>query len=131
IDLVAERANIRHFERQSGYYRDAVISLLTVQRDVLVAQTLEPLAGKRVVYALGLLQAQHVRPFRLDEFCDEVDAQPHRIDVPGCQGETHMRRLIQSPQQAQGATPASLRNSLDCGAGRLNFRLSRASSDTV
>jgi hypothetical protein len=56
---------------------------------MLIAEPLEALARKGVVDAFRLLQAQHVRPHRLDEFGDEVDAQPHRIDVPGCQGETH------------------------------------------
>jgi hypothetical protein len=23
------------------------------------------------------------------EFGDEIDAQPHRVDVPGCEGKTH------------------------------------------
>jgi hypothetical protein len=62
-----------------------VIALLAVERDRLIAKPPETLQRKRVIRALRLLQAQNVRPHRLDEFGDEIDAQPHRIDVPGCQ----------------------------------------------
>ena len=89
IHLVAEGPDVAALERQLRDDGDAVIALLPVQRDVLIAEPLEALARKGVVDAFRLLQAQHVRPRRLHEFGDEIDAQPHRIDVPGCQGETH------------------------------------------
>ena len=60
-----------------------MIALLPVERDVLIAEPLEALERKRIVRTLGLLQAQHVRPHRLDELGDEIDAQADRIDVPG------------------------------------------------
>src|ERR1700733_11521794 len=41
IDLVAEGADIGGVERQPRDYRDAVISLLPVQRDMLIAEPLE------------------------------------------------------------------------------------------
>jgi hypothetical protein len=62
---------------------------LPVQRDVLIAEPLEALPRKRIVDAFGFLQAQHVGPMAFKEFGDEIDAQPHRVDVPGCEGKTH------------------------------------------
>ena len=94
IDLVAEGADIRGLERQLRDDGDAVIALLPVQRDVLIAEALEALQRKGIVDAFGLLQAQHVRPRRLEEFGDEVDAQAHRIDIPRCQGKAHEGRGI-------------------------------------
>ena len=89
IDLVAEGADIGSLERQFRDHRDAVIALLTIQRDVLIAEAPETLQRKNIIDAFGFLQAQNVRPLRFQEFGDEIDAQAHRIDVPGCQGETH------------------------------------------
>ena len=83
IGLAAETLNVEALERQPREHDDAVIALLTVERDVLVAKPLEALARKSVVRAFGLLQTQDVRTDRLDELGDEIDAQPHRIDVPG------------------------------------------------
>jgi hypothetical protein len=60
-----------------------VIALLAVERDALVTEPLEALERKAVVGALGLLQAENVGTNRLDEFGDQIDAQSHRIDVPG------------------------------------------------
>ena len=62
-------------ERQPRDDGDAVIALLPVQRDVLIAEPLETLQRKGVVDAFGFLQAQHIRPRRFDEPGDEVDAQ--------------------------------------------------------
>ena len=89
IDLVAKGSDIGGLERQFRDYRDAVITLLSVQRDVLIAKALEPLQGKCVVDAFGFLQSQDIRPHRFEELGDDVDAQAHRVDVPGCEGETH------------------------------------------
>ena len=77
-------------ERQPRDHGDAVIALLAVQRDVLIAEPLEALARKGVVDALDFLQAEHVGPHRLDELRHQVDAQPHRIDVPGGELELHV-----------------------------------------
>ena len=55
------------FERQPREHDDAVIALLAVERDVLVAQPLETLAREFVVRALGLLQAEDVGADGLDE----------------------------------------------------------------
>ena len=66
-----------------------MIALLSIQRDMLIAQAAETLQRKRIVDAFGLLQAQHVRPHRLDEFGDQVDAQTDGVDVPGGQGDLH------------------------------------------
>ncbi len=94
IDDVAEGADVGRLERQLRDHGDAVIALLSVQRDVLIAEPLEAFARKRIVDAFGFLQAQHVRPVRFQEFRDDIDAQPHRIDVPGCQGKPHANRVI-------------------------------------
>ena len=93
IGLAAETLDVEAFERQSRKHDDAVIALLAVERDVLVAEPLETLARKSVVRALGLLQAKDVGPDRLDEFGDQIDAQPHRIDVPGRELDLHGRRI--------------------------------------
>ena len=89
VGLAAEILLAGGLERQPRDDDDAVIALLAVERDVLVAEPPEALEREGVVRALGLLQAEHVRPRRLDELGDEVDAQPHRIDVPGGDGKTH------------------------------------------
>src|SRR5204862_3009901 len=51
------------------------------------AERLEHLARKQLVRALGLLQAQDVRLGFLEQAAHEVDAQPHRVDVPGDQSQ--------------------------------------------
>jgi hypothetical protein len=53
------------------------------------AEALEALQRKGIVDAFGFLQAKHIRPRRFEEFGDDVDAQPHRVDIPRCQGKTH------------------------------------------
>ena len=83
VGLAAEALDVEALERQPREHDDAVIALLAVERDVLVAEPLEALERKVVVRALRLLQAENVRTNRLDEFGDQIDAQPHRIDVPG------------------------------------------------
>jgi hypothetical protein len=94
IDLVAEGSDIGGLERQFRDDGDAVIALLPVQCDMLIAETLEPLQRESVVDAFGFLQAQHVRPCRFEEFGDDVDAQAHRIDIPRCQGKPHEGRVL-------------------------------------
>ena len=83
ILLAAEILNNEGIERQARKHHDPVITLLSIEGDVLIAEPLESLARKFVVRALGLLQAQHIRADRLDEFRHQIDAQAHRIDVPG------------------------------------------------
>jgi hypothetical protein len=82
VALAAIRLYRARFERQPREHDDAVIALLTVERDVLVAQPLETLARESVVRALGLLQAEDVGADGLDEPGDEIDAQAH-LSVPG------------------------------------------------
>jgi len=57
---------------------------------MLIAESPETLQGKGIVDAFGLLQAKHIGPRRFEEFGDEVNAQAHRIDIPGGQGELHL-----------------------------------------
>src|SRR6478752_3342275 len=99
IHLVAEGTDVRGLEWNLRDDGDAVIALLPVQRDVLVAEPLEALQRKGVVDALGLLEAQHVRPRALEKLRDQIDAQPHRIDVPGCQGKTHENCVLASSRR--------------------------------
>src|SRR5207253_1911994 len=80
---------VEALERQSREHDHAVIALLPVEGDVLVAETAEPLERKAVVRALGFLQAQDIGPRRLHELGDEIDAQAHRIDVPGRDFQAH------------------------------------------
>src|SRR6266851_3454451 len=68
---------------------DAVIALHAVHELVLVSQRVEGLAREMLVRRLGLLQAEHVRLRRGDEAPHRLDAQPHRVDVPGGEGERH------------------------------------------
>src|SRR6202035_1040964 len=82
VGLAAEIALVDRVERYARDDRDAVVALLPVERDVVVAEPRETLARKLVVRALGLLQAEHVRPLRLDELRHQIDAQPHGIYVP-------------------------------------------------
>ena len=93
VDLAAIALQRLGIERQPRDHGDAVIALLAVERDVLIAEPLEALQRKGVVRALGFLQAQHVGTDRLEELGNEVDAQPDRIDVPGGELDLHGRNL--------------------------------------
>src|SRR5262249_25362935 len=94
VGLAAERLDGVRLEGNARDHRHAVVALLPIERDVLVAEPLEALARELVVGALRLLQAQDIRPRRLDELRHQVDAQPHRIDVPGGDGELHSSDLM-------------------------------------
>ena len=74
VDSVAEIRQLDTIERQARDRCNAMIALLPVQRDVLVAEPLEALGRKSVIGTLGLLQAEHIGPDRLDEFRHTVDA---------------------------------------------------------
>src|ERR1700682_388029 len=82
VGLAAKALDVAALERQAREHDDAAIAPLAFERDVLVTEPLEALERKAVVGALRLLQAQNVGTNRLDEFGDQIDAQPHRIDVP-------------------------------------------------
>src|SRR5262245_7799992 len=90
--------HIKAFERQPREHRDPVIALLPVDRSVDIAEPAQSLLRKAVIRAFGLLQAQDVRTHRLDELRHQVDAQEHRVDVPGGGGETHAGRKIVSSE---------------------------------
>ena len=68
---------------------DAVPAFLSVQRDVAIADPLELRARETLVGALGLLQAQDVRLMPREKARDLREAQAHRVDVPGGDGEWH------------------------------------------
>src|SRR5690348_17256863 len=70
-------------------HRHAVVALLPVQGDVLVAEPPEALERKLVVRTLGLLQTEDVGARRFDELRHKVDAQAHRVDVPGGDEKAH------------------------------------------
>src|SRR6476646_9717158 len=56
---------------------------------MLIAEPFEAFQRKSIVDAFRLLQAKYIGPRRFEEFGDEIDAKPHRIDVPGGQGKAH------------------------------------------
>ena len=60
IALAAKVADRGRLERQPREHDDAVVAFLAVERDVFVAEPLEPLARKSVVRTLGLLQAENI-----------------------------------------------------------------------
>ena len=101
ISLAAERFDVEALERQSREHDYPVVALLPVESGVLVAQPLETLERKPIVRTFRLLQAEHVRPHRLHEFRHSLDAQSHRVDVPGGEGEAHTRNQG-SVDQASG-----------------------------
>ena len=81
----APRAGRRGHEGFAGQDRDAVIALHPVHQHVPVARCLERLARKQLVRRLRLLQAQDIGSRLVEQTADKVDAQPHRVDVPGDQ----------------------------------------------
>src|ERR1700686_705325 len=93
VGLAAEAVDYEALERPPRQHDDAVIALLAVERDMLIAEPLEALERKAVVGALRLLEAEDVGTNRLDEFGDQVDAQPHRIDVPGREFERNGHQI--------------------------------------
>src|SRR5215470_10139653 len=56
IDLAAEILHVDPLERNARDYGDAVIAFLSVESDVLVAETLEALHWESIIRTLGLLQ---------------------------------------------------------------------------
>ena len=89
VALDAEVAAALRSERVAGYDSDAVVALLAIERDVLVAQASKALERERIIGTLRFLQAEHVGTGGLEEFRHQVDAQPHRIDVPGGDFQLH------------------------------------------
>ena len=89
IALAAEAAPVDRMKRQARDDGDAVIALLAVDLDVLVAGAAKRLQRKVGVRALRLLQAENVRLLFAQEPRDEADPQPDRVDVPGGDGKRH------------------------------------------
>src|SRR5690606_37221591 len=89
---VAHGAHVARMLADKGVARedgDAVIALLALHGDVIVAGLMEGAPGKLVVRALGLLEAEDVRLVVLQEPGHEADPQPDRVDVPSGDGEGH------------------------------------------
>ena len=57
VGLAAKAALVDFIKRNTGNHGDAMITLLPVQRDVLIAQPLEALEREGVVGTFGFLQA--------------------------------------------------------------------------
>ena len=93
IDLAAEVLHVDPLERNARDHGDAVIAFLSVDRDVLVAETLETLHRESVVRALGLLQAEHIGLCAFQEPGDQINSQPDRVDIPGGDLERHRGNL--------------------------------------
>src|SRR5918993_3011402 len=89
VRLAAEILDAEGFEWQTREYDHAVIALLSVQRDVLIAKPLKALERKLIIGAFGFLQAEHVRAGGLDEARHQIDAKAHRIDIPGRDRKLH------------------------------------------
>src|SRR5258708_999706 len=89
ILLGAEITCVEMLKGQARENGDAVITLLPIERRVFVAKAFETLDWKFVVRTLGLLQAQDVGTDGFQKFGDKIDAQAHRIDVPGRDRKSH------------------------------------------
>jgi hypothetical protein len=89
VALFAEIVLIDVRERMARDDGDAVIALLPVDRDMLVAEVAERRGGEIRVRAFRFLKAKHVRLLLLEKTGDGVDAQADGIDVPGDDGEGH------------------------------------------
>ena len=74
---------------QAGQDRDPVVALLACIGEVGVIDGAQALGREAVVRALGFLQAEHVGPRLREEAADVPEAQAHRVDVPGRDGEAH------------------------------------------
>jgi len=61
VGLAAEILDAEGFEGQPREHDDAVVALLSVERDILIAEPPEPLQRKFVVGTFGFLQTKHVR----------------------------------------------------------------------
>jgi len=57
---------------------------------MLVAKLAKIGEGKFTIPAFGFLQAQDVRRMFAQEFCDEIDPQANRINIPCGKRETHV-----------------------------------------
>ena len=68
---------------------DAIVALVADEGLVDIAGLAEGLGRELLVRRLGLLQAEDVGLVSLQELGDHADAQAHRIDVPGGDGELH------------------------------------------
>src|SRR6202030_3468372 len=63
-----------------------------------VAESGKALEWKLVIGTFGFLKADHVGICGLEKFCDQIDAQSHRIDVPGRDRKFHARQEIRRDQ---------------------------------
>src|SRR5262249_6232727 len=89
VALGAEHLHGGVLERQPRKNGDAVISLLAVECRMHVTEPREAFERKFLVRTFGFLKAEHVRPKCPEESSDLIDAQPHRVDVPGRDGNLH------------------------------------------
>src|SRR4029079_16115903 len=87
----ARRAAGKGPPRDNG---DAVIALLAVDENVIVAAPAKGLVGEELLAALDLLQAEDIGRVRIEKGADEIDAPAHGIDVPGGDGEGHSGRIL-------------------------------------
>ena len=71
-----------------------MVALLAVERDVGIAELLELAERELSVGALGFLQAERIGSVLGQEARDQIDAQPHRIDVPGGDRKAHGAGLM-------------------------------------
>src|SRR5262245_28358051 len=82
INLPAKILNIDLFKWHAREDCNAMITFLSVERSVFIAQTPETLHWEDVVRTLRLLQTEHVRSHALEKSGDQINTQANRIDVP-------------------------------------------------
>ncbi len=87
--LTADLKLRTRLERKARSDGDAMPALLAADRQMRQAHLHKGLARKLALLALDLLQAQYVRRLFGDEARHLVDAQPHRVDVPGGEAKAH------------------------------------------
>ncbi len=90
LDL-AEAPFLDHLDRSARHRRHAVIALLAVEGDVLVAELAKSLLGKQLIGNFRLLQAEHVRRLFEEQALDDGHAKTNGVDVPGGYGKRHAR----------------------------------------
>jgi hypothetical protein len=105
IGLAAKALDIDVFERHAREHRDTMITLLPIERRVLVAEALETLHRECIVRAFDFLQAKDIRPYTFQKPGDQIDAQANRIDIPGRDFERHERNILDMSCPANAGHP--------------------------
>ena len=76
-------------ERNAREDGDAVIALLSGDRDMVEAERAERQLGEEAVNAFDFLETENVGPLRAGQAFDEIETQADRVDVPGGEAKSH------------------------------------------